>query len=113
MNRERPPSSARRRAWGRSRFIVEDSENRQSQLAIQAQSTRDLTTVLGGVKGSLAALGGFAALDPACAPWGTYLCRRRQEKGNSEGVGLVDRRAAGLSSRVAIVTFGAALTDFS
>jgi len=27
-----------------------------------------VATVLGGVKGALAALGGCAALDPACAP---------------------------------------------
>jgi len=31
-------------------------------------SNGDSTTVLGGVKGALAPLGGFAALDPACAP---------------------------------------------
>jgi hypothetical protein len=31
-----------------------------------APSNGDSTTVLGGVKGSLAALGGSAALDPAC-----------------------------------------------
>ena len=35
----------------------------------EAPSPGDLTTVLGGVKGALAALGGCAALDPACAPW--------------------------------------------
>src|SRR4051812_1373785 len=36
-----------------------------------APSTRDWTTVLGGVKGALAPLGGCAALDPACAPCGS------------------------------------------
>jgi hypothetical protein len=39
-----------------------------SQLAGPRHRRADSTTVLGGVKGTLAALGGSAALDPACAP---------------------------------------------
>ena len=34
-----------------------------------------LTTVLAAVKGSLAWLGGFAALDACCAPWCTAAMR--------------------------------------
>ncbi len=34
-----------------------------------------LTTVLAAVKGSLAWLGGFAALDTCCAPWCTAAMR--------------------------------------
>jgi hypothetical protein len=33
-------------------------------------SLEDCSTVLAGVKGALAPLGGFAALDAACAPCG-------------------------------------------
>jgi hypothetical protein len=54
------------RARGRSRFNAA-----RSAVAVRsrtAPSPADWITVLGGVKGSLAALGGSAALDPACAP---------------------------------------------
>jgi hypothetical protein len=71
MNRERPLVSALRPRGGRSRFIVEDSGSRRPHLVTSAPSTGDLTTVLGGVKGALAPLGSFAALDPACAPRAT------------------------------------------
>jgi hypothetical protein len=56
-----------------------------------APSTGDLTTVLGGVKGSLAALGGSAALDPACAPRGLAVVDGDSEfqcPGRSDGPSL-------------------------
>ena len=44
--------------------------------AIRPSAAQD-GPVLGGVKGTLASLGGSAALDPACAPGPRGSCRRR------------------------------------
>ena len=85
MNRERPQIPALRRAGVAPGSLLGTQESGSQMVVIQAPSTDDLTTVLDGVKGALAALGGSAALDAACAPWGTCRCRRRQEKGCSRG----------------------------
>lgn len=48
-------------------------------VAMDAAGEVNIHTVLGSVKGSRAAPGGFAALDRAPAPWRLAGCRRRQE----------------------------------
>ena len=49
--------------------LLPEQPLRAQQREVCDHRPNDETTVLVSVKGSLAALGGFAALDPACAPW--------------------------------------------
>ncbi len=70
LNRERPRFPRHAAARGRSRFNGGWTSTRLIQLT---PSTRDAVTVLGGVKGARAVLGGSAALDPACARWAWHL----------------------------------------
>ena len=88
------------------RFVGEDSGGRRSQLVISAPSNDDLSTVLGGVKGSLAALGGCAALDPASAPCDLPLSTAPGSTARFSGVGRGPTHAtARLLTEIAPVVF--------
>jgi hypothetical protein len=63
-NQERPPEPARLVG-----VAPGSSVRAPFPSTCEAPSMRHSTTVLGGVKDALAALGGCAALDAACAPW--------------------------------------------